>query len=404
MRIRVLVVMVILFTAVVAGIFAGNAQGKSEPVAPPPPEVTVAEVLIREVHDWDEFTGRLESVETVEVRPRVSGYITSTHFDEGAKIRKGDLLFQIDPRPFRAEVNRLNSERDRARAELDLAVINHNRASRLFEQNATSREQLDSYATAKTIAEANIGSADAALVAASLQLEFTRVVAPIDGRVSRALITPGNLVDATSWLTTVVSDQTIYAYFDADEQTYLRYSGIARDDDSNEPANKAFIGLINEEGHPHVGLLDFVDNRVDPNSGTIRGRAVLENPNDRLTPGLFARIKLVSSETRTVGLIDDRAIGTDLDRKFVLVLDDTGIAQYRAVTLGRFVDGLRVVTAGLSEGDVIIVNGLQRVRPGAPVTATKTAMVDLARPALQQVVAEPAVVVASVSDPLASRK
>jgi multidrug efflux system membrane fusion protein len=388
MRTRTLVLILIVFSAVSAGVLAKVGAEDGQPAAaPPPPEVTVSEVLVRELHEWDEFTGRLESTETVEVRPRVSGYIESVHFNEGARIAKGDLLFRIDPRPFRAEVNRLTAERDRATAQLELARTNGRRAERLFQQNATSREQLDSFATGEATAAANLAAVDAELDAAKLNLEFTRIVSPIDGRVSRALITPGNLVDSASWLTTVVSANRIFAYFDADEQSYLRYAGIARGDDSGESANKAFIGLINEEGHPHEGRLDFVDNRIDPESGTIRGRAVLENPDDSLTPGLFARIKLVGSETSEVALVDDRAIGTDLDRKFVLVVDENNVAQYRAVTIGRQVDGLRIVSDGLAEGDVVIVNGLQRVRPGTPVTAQQVAMTGLARPPLRQVVA-----------------
>jgi multidrug efflux system membrane fusion protein len=335
----------------------------------------------------------------------VSGYVESAHVDEGAQISKGDLLFQIDARPFRAEVNRLKAEHDRARAQLELARSNHERAKRLLAQNATSKEQFDSVATGVATAEANLAAMDAALDAAQLDLEFTRVVSPIDGRVSRILITAGNLVDSSSRLTTVVSDNPIYAYFDADEQTYLEYAGIARGDDSLEPSNKAYIGLINEQGHPHEGRLDFIDNQVDAVSGTIRGRAVLDNADGRFTPGLFARIKLVSTDSRNVGLIDERAIGTDLDRKYVLVLDDTNTAQYRAVTVGRLVDGLRVVTSGLTQGDVVIVNGLQRVRPGAPVAPTQVAMADLARHSLRQLMAEPSVIVAGGEpQPLAARK
>jgi multidrug efflux system membrane fusion protein len=388
MRIRLLVLTIGLISAISAGVIAVAGGADGEPSAAPlPPEVTVSEVLVREVHEWDEFTGRLESSETVEVRPRVSGYIESVHFDEGARIAKGDLLFQIDPRPFRAEVNRLKAERNRALAQLELARTDGRRAERLFQQNATSREQLDSFSTAEATAAANVAAVEAQLDAAQLDLEFTRIVSPIDGRVSRALITPGNLVDSSSWLTTVVSPDPIYAYFDADEQTYLAYAGIARGDNSGENANRAFVGLINEEGHPHEGRLDFIDNRVDAESGTIRGRAVLDNSDDRLTPGLFARIKLVGREASEVALVDDRAIGTDLDRKFVLVIDENNVAQYRGVTIGRLVDGLRIVSDGLVEGDVVIVNGLQRVRPGMPVTAQAVAMADLARPSLEQVIA-----------------
>ena len=408
MRVRILVLIVALTSSLAAALLGHQAESSDEPAAPPLPEVTVAEVLIRDVHDWTEFTGRLESVDSVDVRPRVSGYVESAHVNEGAQIQKGELLFQIDPRPFRAEVNRLKAELDRAHAQLELAQSNYQRALRLIDQNAISKEQFDSLATGVATAQAGVAAVDAALEYALLELEFTRVVSPIDGRVSRILITPGNLVDSSSRLTTVVSDNPIYAYFEADEQTYLEYSGIARGEGSdglNGPANKAYIGLINEQGHPHEGRLDFIDNQVNPVSGTIRGRAVLDNADGRFTPGLFARIKLVSSQSRTVGLVDDRAIGTDLDRKYVLVVDDTNTAQYRAVTVGRLIEGLRVITDGLAEGDIIIVNGLQRARPGVPVAATQVAMADLARPEFRQLVAEPSVIVAGGSpQPVANRQ
>lgn len=388
MRTRIWLPPMVLLFGLAAALIAGRGQSEAVIGPPPPPEVTVAEVELQDLHDWDEFTGRLEAVETVEIRPRVSGYVESVHFEEGARISAGDLLFQIDPRPFRAEVNRLAAEKKRALAELALARSNHARAERLFEQNATSREQLDSLATVEVTQLANVAAVEAALDSTQLDLEFTRIVSPIDGRVSRALITAGNLVDNSSWLTTVVSDDPIYAYFDADEQAYLRYAGIARSDASDEPQNKVYIGLINEDGHPHEGRLDFVDNRVDPDSGTIRGRAVLDNAGGRFTPGLFARIKLVGTDSHEVALIDDRAIGTDLDRKYVLVVDEENVAQYRAIRTGRFVDGLRVVTDGLANGDVVIVNGLQRVRPGMPVNPAGVEMADLARPAVRQLVAD----------------
>ena len=387
MRIRVLLPSLVLLILLAAALVAGHSTAnEAEPAPPPPPEVTVAPVAVRSLHDWDEFTGRLEAVETVEVRPRVSGYIESVHFDEGAKIEAGDLLFRIDPRPFRAEVSRLAAEKQRAEAELALARRNLARAEKLIAQNATSQEQLDSIAAAAATRAAELAAVEAALEAAELNLEFTRVVSPIDGRVSRALVTPGNLVDSSSWLTTVVSDDEIYVYFDADEQTYLRYAGIARRNEADGEGNRVYVGLINEDGHPHEGRLDFVDNRVDPDSGTIRGRAVLDNAGGLFTPGLFARIKLVGRDAQDVALVDDRAIGTDLDRKYVLVVDEDNVVQYRGVETGRFVDGLRIVTEGLAAGEVVIVNGLQRVRPGMPVTASEVEMESLARRAIQQVI------------------
>ncbi|HEX5788611.1 MAG TPA: efflux RND transporter periplasmic adaptor subunit [Woeseiaceae bacterium] len=377
MRTRILLVILPLL-ALLAWLLVGNpGPSIAEPAPPPPPAVTVAEVELRPIEAFDEFTGRFEAVESVDIRPRVAGYVESVHFDEGAEVAEGDLLFQIDPRPFEAEMARLEAELARAGSRLELARSNHARGIRLFEQKATSREQLESLAAAESTQKAELAAVQAALEAAALNLEFTRVVSPIDGRVSRAHITAGNLVDSNSWLTTVVSGGPIHVHFDADEQTFLRYAGLAQD--AGTEAVRVEVGLINEEGYPHTGRLDFIDNRVDPESGTIRGRAVLDNRDGRFTPGLFARIRLVGSETTVVAMVDDRAIGTDLDRKYVLVVGADNVAQYRGVEIGRFVDGLRVVTGGLEDGDVVIVNGLQRVRPGMPVTPEPVAMDTLAR-------------------------
>ena len=377
MRARYLLIPVLLASAAGVAVFASQDAGDEQLATPPPPAVTVAEVELRPVTDWDDFTGRFAAVETVEIRPRVSGYVESVNFEEGALVAAGDLLFQIDARPFRAEVARLEAELARAEAQLGLARSNHARGVRLFEQRATSREQLESLAAAESTQVAELAAVEAALEAARLNLEFTRIESPIDGRVSRALVTAGNLVDNASWLTTVVSGGPIHVHFDADEQTFLRYAGLAQDAGTN--AVRVQVGLINEEGFPHEGRLDFIDNRVDPESGTIRGRAVLDNSDGRFTPGLFARVRLLGNDVHEVALVDDRAIGTDLDRKYVLVVDENNVAEYRGVEIGRFVDGLRVVTDGLADGDVVVVNGLQRVRPGTPVTPDAVEMASLAR-------------------------
>lgn len=354
----------------VAGCHASNAG--PEQAAPPAPSVSVAKVEVQSIHDWQEFTGRLQAVKSVEVRPRVSGYVESVEFDEGRRVAAGTTLFQIDARPFQAEVERLTAERQRARAELELATTNQERAARLLAENAISREEFDSLTTGKSIAAAELAAVEAALQTARLDLEFTTVKAPIDGRVSNALVTAGNLVDSSTLLTTLVSDDPIYAYFHADEHSYLEY--VDGQDPSAARSARVHVGLINEVGYPHEGKLDFLDNQVNPASGTIRGRAVLDNADGRFTPGLFVRLKLVSPEVRSVALIDDRAIGTDLDKKYVLVLDDQNIAQYRGVETGPLVDNLRVVTNGLEAGDRVIVNGLQRVRPGVAVAPTQVAM------------------------------
>lgn len=350
----------------------GQSRAGEEQAAPPPPQVSVARVAVRPLHEWQEFTGRLAAVKSVDVRPRVSGYIESVGFAEGSRVEAGDVLFQIDPRPFKAEVERLEAERKRAQAQLELAATNQKRAERLLAENAIAREEYESLTTARAIAAAGLGAVDAALDAARLDLEFTTVEAPIAGRVSNALVTAGNLVDSSTLLTTLVSDDPIYAYFNADEQSYLDY--IEGQDPAAARNAQVYVGLINETGYPHEGRLDFLDNRVDPESGTIRGRAVLDNADGRFTPGLFVRLKLVSPAVSDVALVDDRAVGTDLDQKYVLVVDDQNVAQYRGVETGPLVDDLRVVTKGLKAGDRVIVNGLQRVRPGVPVAPMQVAM------------------------------
>lgn len=377
MRARSLVIAAVLVLVVIGAVFSGRGASVAEIAPPPPPEVTVARVEMQSLQAFDDFTGRLAAVETVEIRPRVSGYIESIHFDEGAQVKAGDLLFAIDARPFQAEADRLEAELERARAELNLARSNHARGVRLYEQNATSREQLESLAATEATRAAELAAVEAALESARLNLAFTRIEAPIDGRVSRALVTPGNLVDSESWLTTVVSGGPIHVHFDADEQSFLRYAGLANE--AGADSVRVYVGLINEDGYPHEAELDFIDNRVDPESGTIRGRALLDNSDGRFTPGLFARVRLVGNDVTQVAMIDDRAIGTDLDRKYVLVVNDENVAEYRGVEIGRFVEGLRVVSAGLEEGDVVVVNGLQRVRPGSPVTPTEVDMAALAR-------------------------
>ncbi len=377
MRTRVFLFTAVLASVLVWALLASRGPSIAETAPPPPPEVTVARVEIQPLQAFDDFTGRLAAVETVEIRPRVSGYIESVHFDEGAVVKAGDLLFAIDARPFRAEADRLEAERNRAEAELALAKSNHARGVRLYEQNATSREQLESLAATEATRAAELAAVGAALESAKLNLAFTRIESPIDGRVSRALVTPGNLVDSNSWLTTVVSGGPIHVHFDADEQSFLRYAGLANEAGSD--AVKVYVGLINEDGYPHEARLDFIDNRVDPDSGTIHGRALLDNSDGRFTPGLFARVRLVGNDVTQVAMIDDRAIGTDLDRKYVLVVNDANVAEYRGIEIGRFIDGLRVVSAGLEEGDVVVVNGLQRIRPGTPVTPTEVDMAELAR-------------------------
>lgn len=357
---------------VLAVALAGCARSQANAgpaAAPPPPAVSVAEVVARPLRDFEEFTGRLEPVTTVSIQPRVAGFIETAQFTEGAHVLKGQLLFRIDARPFQAEVNRLAAQLKRARNQAQLAETSHERGKQLIAKHVIAQQDFDQLETSAASSRDDITSAAAALEAARLNLEFTEVRSPIEGRVSRMLITPGNLVGTTSVLTTVVSDNPVYAYFDADEQTYLRFAHGA-----TRGTSPVYMGLADEQGYPHEGRLDFVDNEVDAKSGTIRARAVFDNHDGQFTPGLFARIKLVGGAAHDAVLIDERAVGTDLGKKFVLALKHDDTLEYRPVMLGANIDGLRIVNQGLAAGDVIVVNGLQHARHGAKVTPTRVAM------------------------------
>src|SRR3954466_14713616 len=350
------------------------------PAAPPLQQVTVAPVPEREIAEWDEFTGRLEAVDQVEIRPRVSGYIRRVTFTEGREVRKGEVLFEIDPRPYQAELARAEAELERAKSAAALAASDVQRAQTLVKAQAISREEYDSRTSAEAQGGAGVKAAEAAVQTARLNLDWTRVRSPISGRVSNALVTSGNLVQPgppATLLTTVVSLDPMYVYFDSDEQTYLRYAGRARHGSNWRTAKlPVYLGLANEDGFPHEGQLDFVDNQIDPNTGTIRTRAVFSNKSRALTPGLFARVKLVGEHTRKALLVRDAAIGTDQDRKFVLVVGQGDTLAYRPVVPGRLVDGLRIIDSGLQPGEHVVVNGLMRVRPGmkvAPQLAEMTA-------------------------------
>ncbi|MFK0090358.1 multidrug efflux RND transporter periplasmic adaptor subunit MexE [Pseudomonas sp. NPDC090755] len=342
--------------------------------APAATKVSVAKVLEQPINEWDEFTGRLEAPETVEVRPRVSGQIDQVAFTEGAQVKKGDVLFQIDPRPFQAEVRRLEAQLQQARATAIRSENEASRGERLRSSNAISAELAESRSSAAAEARAGVAAIQAQLDLARLNLSFTRVTAPISGRVSRAQFTAGNIVTAdVTPLTSVVSTDKVYAYFDADERVYLKYTQLARDGQRGQ-STPVYLGLSNEQGNPHLGQMNFVDNQVNPKTGTIRGRAVFDNSDGQFTPGLYARLKLVGSATYSAVLINDEAVGTDLGKKFVLVMDKDNKAAYRAVELGPKLEGLRIVRSGLSKDDRIVVKGLQRVRPGSPVDPQETPM------------------------------
>lgn len=340
------------------------------------PQVTVAPAIERVVSDWDEFTGHFEAVNAVEVRPRVGGFLQRVGFVEGSTVHQGDVLFVIDQRPYEAEVARTEAILAQARTRGQLAGMELERAQKLVSTQAISREELDSRTSGRAEGDAAIRGAEAAVRVARLNLEWTVVRAPISGRVGRAEITAGNLVQAgapaPTLLTTIVSLDPIYVYFDTDEQAYLKYMGT---NSAGPKGRQVLIGLANETGFPHEGRLNFVDNRVDGTNGTVSARAVLANPNHLFTPGLFARVRLLGSDRHLATMVQDQAIGTDQDRKFVLVLKSDNTVEYRPVTTGRVVDGLRTIQSGLKPGERVVINGLMRVRPGMKVAATTAAMV-----------------------------
>ncbi|WP_296218698.1 multidrug efflux RND transporter periplasmic adaptor subunit MexE [Pseudomonas sp. UBA2684] len=368
------------FPLALAALLLLSACGKAPEATQqmPAAKVSVAEVIEQPINEWDEFTGRLEAPESVEIRPRVSGFIDQVSFVEGSLVNKGDLLFQIDPRPFQAEVKRLEAQLQQARAGQARAQSEANRGERLRQSNAISAELADARASAAAEAKAAVAGIQAELDNARLNLSFTRVSAPIDGRVSRAEITEGNLVNAgQSLLTTLVSTDKVYAYFDADERVFLKYVELARQaGGQTRDASPVYLGLSSEDGHPHLGQLDFLDNQVNPQTGTIRGRAVFDNRDGRFTPGLYARLKLVGSGQYAAALIKDEAVGTDLGKKYVLVLDKDNAVQYRAIELGPKLEGLRIVRSGLAKGERIVVNGLQRAFPGSTVDPQSVPMAD----------------------------
>jgi multidrug efflux system membrane fusion protein len=306
--------------------------------------------------------------------------LQSVHFKEGAIVHQGDLLFQIDPRPFQAEVDRLKGDLSQAKAQLSRAQSDFQRAERLHNNDGMSAEEYDRRAAVRSEAEARIASTEAALRGAELNLGFTRVIAPITGRVGRAGITEGNLVEGGAAqvkpLTTLVSLDPIYVYFDVDEQTYLKYARVTQSHgtSSHDLRSAAQLGLADEDGFPHVGQVSFVDNQVSSSTGTIRLRATFPNKNLALTPGLFARIRLQGGGAHSACLARDEAVVTDLNQKYVFVLGKNNTLEYRPVKLGPMTEGLRVVRDGLRNGDVIVVNGLQRVRPGAAVNPKKVPM------------------------------
>jgi RND family efflux transporter MFP subunit len=361
------------------------ACGSKDVVTPPAPAVSVSQPIVEPIQDMLEFTGRTSAVESVDVRARVSGYIAKVAFAEGAIVKAGDLLFQIDPREYEAAVMRAEGDVARLRAQLQRAQSEVARNEALRPSGAASARELEKAIADRGSAEGDLKAKLAQLETAKLDLEFTRVTAPIAGRAGKAEVTAGNLVvvgaSGGPLLTTIVSLDPIQVMFDADERAIIRLrkasivaDGVARPEavkDANIPVSMA---LVDEEDFPHKGTIDFVDNQVDASTGTIRVRAVLPNPDALLAPGLFVRVRVPVGSIHDGVLVTDRAVGTDQDRKYLLVVNDQNVVEYRPVKLGARHGGMREILDGVGAKDWVVVNGLQRARPGATVAPEKVAM------------------------------
>jgi multidrug efflux system membrane fusion protein len=344
---------------------------------PPPVPVSVAKVEEKSVTEWDEFSGRVRAIDRVEIRPQISGIIEQVHFSDSQLVQKGDLLFTIDPRPFQAALAHAQADLLAAQSKVALAEANQKRNQQLIDSHAIAQSDLDTTNDALLEAQASVKAAEAEVETAQLNLNYTSITAPVTGRVSRAEITVGNLVNDgvnAPVLTTVVSVSPVYVEFEVDEQTYLKYLANGANGNTGIEHLPVQMGLANEDGYPRQGRIDSLDNQLDTTSGTIRVRAIFNDPAGELTPGLYAKVRTGGSAAENVILVDDRAIGTDQDKKFVMVIDDNNKANYRMITLGPMVDGLRVVLTGLQKGERIVVNGLQRVRPDTIVVPTEVAM------------------------------
>jgi multidrug efflux system membrane fusion protein len=347
--------------------------GKPQLAAAP---VEAAQVITKDVRVSDEFNGRVWATDYVDIRPRVTGYIDRIAFREGQMVHKGDLLYVIDPRPYKDAADNARAQLDREHAAADFAQIQEDRAQRLKQSDAVSQEELQNRSSDLLQSGARVKAAEAAVASADLNLSYTEVRSPIDGRISRTQLTLGNLAQADQTvLTTVVSVDPVYVYFDCDEQSYLRFQQSAHSGAGVGSENPVRVALANEQGFPHAGHIDFVDNQLNPSTGTIRARVVLPNPDHTLTPGLFARVELQSAVPRQAMLIDEKAVLTDQDRKYVYVVGPGNIALRKDIVLGATTDGLRIVKSGLTPDDRVIVGGFQLIFfPGAPIAPRATEM------------------------------
>ncbi len=367
---------------------AAGCKKKEAPPPPPPPSVTVARPVARKIVEHSEYTGRLAAIENVDVRPRVSGYINEIDFKDGNLVKKGDPLFVIDPRPYQAALGQAQGQLKQAQSAQDLANRNFTRAEDLQATKVTSKSEFDQSASTKSQGEAQTATAQAAVDAAKLNLDFTRIIAPIDGRVSREQVTVGNLVTTdVTVLTNIVSVDPIYAYADVDERTVIAYQHMIQEGkvkDARESTIQVGVQLAGEKGFPHRGDIDFVDNQINAATGTLSIRGRFPNPDGNLLAGMFIRMQIPTSGETDGLLITDRAVSSDQGQKFVLIVGADGKVEQRNVTVGQTIDGLRVVTSGLKADDQVIVNGTMKARPGGQVKPETGKMEDFASEQLAQ--------------------
>lgn len=365
--------------ALAAAVSGCSQQGPPE-MSFPPPAVTVSYPIEREVTDYNEFTGRTAAVEAVRVRARVWGYLQKINFREGAEVKKDDVLFEIDPRSYQADFDRAEANLAQSRAHRDRLQSDYERGKRLLAQRAIGQEEYDKMVGDRAEAEAAVRLAEAGVAAARLNLDFTKVRAPVSGHVGRAMVTVGNLVQSGdnggTTLTTLVSVDPMWVYFDVDDLTFMEVNRLSRTSAGQSSAYqpKVFLGLAHEQGFPREGVIDFIDNQVDPSTGTLKMRGLFRNPDRSLTPGLFARVRVPLGGSRRSLLVTDRAVDTDQGQKviYVVVADDS--VEKRAVRLGRLHDGMREIEVGVKAGERVVVDGLQRVRGGIKVEAKLVAM------------------------------
>jgi len=363
------------FALLAALVSSGCNKPGQQGAQPPPPSVTVQKVASEPLVEWHELTGRLAPVEFVEVRPRVSGHVRKVMFESGQMVEKGAVLFEIDPRWHEAELARRNADLEQAKARLATAEREASRTTQLLDTKAISVEDAEARQSRLLEARAAVLGAEAAVATAKLDLEYTQIRSPIRGQASRALVTEGNYVSGTgamgAVLTTVVSTDPVHVYADLDENALLRFNRLQAEGKLTVNADGKIpvgLGLGDEEGYPHAGYLESFDNRVDPAQGSIVLRAIFNNPSGRMVPGLYARLRIPGSAEYPAVLVDERAIGTDLAQKYVLTLTSSNTVAYRTVTLGPSIGGRRVIRSGLEAGEEIVVEGLQKARPGMPVT------------------------------------